>query len=547
LGRRFALFATVFLGGACALALEILSARVLAPVFGNALHVWAALITVTLGFLAIGYAIGGVAADRSPRGALGWALLAAAAATLGLTAVRAPVLAFATRAGFELGALLAATILFALPMTCLGMMGPIAVRLDTSDVSRAGRTAGALFCTSTVGSVAGALLTGFVLAPAFRVSTLLFAIAAALGALGLPWLAGGRRRGGAALAAIVAAGGSALAVRASAPPAFETTKRETWPSDGGTTSEDVRYVLRWSGPSRYGDVKVVDTHGAVYSNRLLFLDGTPQTIIQIDDDGRPLYSTMDYTYGLQLAQLARPDAKRAMVIGVGGAGLCRILDEKGVSVDLSEIDPEVARLAKEFFGLRATLPVATLDGAEALRRASGPYDLLVVDAYHANDIPVHLVLPEFFASVAAKLSERGIVALNCMTASGAGGERVWRAVARSMSKALPAVAIYALPEGETTNYLVFGSRSPIPSRDEVLARRRSPEHQSEMRPTRLADPRWDAHLDDVVSRLVPIPFDGTGPDLSADWNPLPEWQIPASLAIRRSVVAAFPADLLTQP
>ncbi|MBI1853518.1 MAG: fused MFS/spermidine synthase [Planctomycetes bacterium] len=545
MGRRFALFATVFVTGACALGLELLSARVLAPVFGNALHVWAALITVTLGFLAIGYALGGVAADRAAQSMLGLALVGAAISTIVLTWLRAPVLAFSMGVGFEIGALLAATILFALPMTFLGMMGPIAVRLDTSDVARAGRTAGMLFCVSTIGSVAGALVTGFVLAPAFRVSTLLFAIAAVLGALAVPWLAFSRRRAGALLAAVVGLGAGALGVRSNAPTVWETTKLDTWTADGETKSENVRYVLRWSGPSRYGDVKVVDTHGDKLSNRILFLDGTPQTIIQIDDAGKPLYSVMDYTYGLQLAQLMRPEAQRAMVIGVGGAGLCHILDEKGLTVDLSEIDPEVARLAKEYFGLRSTLPVSTLDGAEALRRATGPYDLVFVDAYHANDIPVHLVLPEFFAAVAAKLDRRGIVALNCMTATGEAGERVWRAVARSVSSAFRFVRVYAQPGGDTTNYLLFGSSESLPSVEACLARRRA--HDPEMARTRMPDAQWDAYLDKVVGEMHEVEFDGTGPELSADWNPLPEWQIPASLAIRRSVIATFPTALLTQP
>ncbi len=58
--------AAVVIGGASVMVVEILGSRVLAPVFGTTLHVWSALITVTLAALAIGYAWGGRIADNRP-------------------------------------------------------------------------------------------------------------------------------------------------------------------------------------------------------------------------------------------------------------------------------------------------------------------------------------------------------------------------------------------------------------------------------------------------------------------------------------------------
>ncbi len=543
---RLGLFATVFITGACALSLEILSARVLAPVFGNALHVWASLITVTLGFLAIGYGIGGIAADRRPVPAMGIALAAAAAATLLLGWLRAPVLKLSLGGGFVGGALLAATLLFALPMTCLGMIVPIAVRIGAGAFDRVGRTAGGLFAISTVGSVAGALLTGFELAPNFAVSTLLDAVAAVLLLLSVPWLVAARVSGLAAGVAILVALSVFSHRRAAGEPRFSTTWTRTYDEDGRTVTAESRLDLVWSGPSRYGDVRVVDDHAPKLSNRILFLDGTPQTVIQIDRErSEPLYSVMDYTYGLRLAQVLHPDAASALVIGVGGAGLCRILDEKGVTVDLAEIDPEVTRIAKRYFGLRESLPVVTLDGAEALRRATKLYDLLFIDAYHANDIPVHLVLPEFFALAASRLAPRGILALNCMTSTGPSGERIWRAVARSAGSALPNLEVFVLAGGETANYLLFGSASPLPDASEAM--KRWGVHDPALERARMPRPEWDSFMEAAMAKLERVPFDGAGLLLSADYNPLPEWQLPASLAIRKSVLASFPQELLIRP
>src|SRR5262245_54111374 len=64
--RAWLVRAAVVIGGAAVMVVEILGSRVLAPKFGTTLHVWSALITVTLAALAVGYAVGGRVADRRP-------------------------------------------------------------------------------------------------------------------------------------------------------------------------------------------------------------------------------------------------------------------------------------------------------------------------------------------------------------------------------------------------------------------------------------------------------------------------------------------------
>ncbi|MGH7473311.1 MAG: fused MFS/spermidine synthase, partial [Candidatus Methylomirabilales bacterium] len=63
---RLWLFVTAFITGAVVMALEILGSRLLAPMFGNSLFVWGALIGVILAAMSSGYATGGWLADRRP-------------------------------------------------------------------------------------------------------------------------------------------------------------------------------------------------------------------------------------------------------------------------------------------------------------------------------------------------------------------------------------------------------------------------------------------------------------------------------------------------
>src|ERR687894_717493 len=76
------LLAAVFLSGGVLLGVEMASSRVLAPYFGNSLFVWASIIGVILGGLAVGYWLGGALADRFPTPVTLAAVLGAGAAAV---------------------------------------------------------------------------------------------------------------------------------------------------------------------------------------------------------------------------------------------------------------------------------------------------------------------------------------------------------------------------------------------------------------------------------------------------------------------------------
>jgi len=90
---RLGLFGTAFVTGGVVMALEILGSRLLAPVFGNSLYVWGALIGVILAAMSSGYATGGWLADRHHGGAvLASLLLASGTWTFLLAWVGQPVM-----------------------------------------------------------------------------------------------------------------------------------------------------------------------------------------------------------------------------------------------------------------------------------------------------------------------------------------------------------------------------------------------------------------------------------------------------------------------
>lgn len=158
------------------MAIELLSGRILAPNFGNSIHVWGGVITVFMLALALGYLLGGRWSlyDPSLR-RLALILIAGAAAAIPVMLLGDPVLDWV----FDLiqdpryGSLLSATLLFFIPTTLAGMVSPYAVRLLVDQSQLSGHLAGLLYFCSTFGSAAGTLLTSFYLVLYFEINQIL--------------------------------------------------------------------------------------------------------------------------------------------------------------------------------------------------------------------------------------------------------------------------------------------------------------------------------------------------------------------------------------
>ena len=222
---RYYPLAFVTVTGSVVMGLEILGTRVIGTVYGASLFVWGALLTTTLVCLAIGYAIGGVVADRWPHDWLLYLLaILAGGASLAIPAMQGLLEPCFHRFGARGGALVSAFAIFAGPLMLLGVASPFVVRLLARGLRTTGRIAGAVFALSTTGSVAGTLLASFYLIPEFGTRWSLAVQGAALilvGAIGLAVRFGARALPAAALAAVawpIACGGPCLG------------RRTPWPS-----------------------------------------------------------------------------------------------------------------------------------------------------------------------------------------------------------------------------------------------------------------------------------------------------------------------------
>ena len=83
-----------------------------------------------------------------------------------------------------------------------------------------------------------------------------------------------------------------------------------------------------------------------------------------------------------------------------------------------EIDPEVVRIARDpglFRFLSACAPDARIvlgDGRLTLAASPDRYDLIILDVFSSDAIPVHVLTREAFAGYLARLAPRGVIAVH---------------------------------------------------------------------------------------------------------------------------------------
>ncbi len=150
-------------------------------------------------------------------------------------------------------------------------------------------------------------------------------------------------------------------------------------------------------------------------------NGVRHTVLDL---GAPHQPGLEYARNTLLALAFSPAAQSALVLGLGGGSIPRMLlaAKPGLRIDAVEIDPVVLEVARRFFGMGEfqDLLVHLEDAAAYLARCQTRYDIIVLDAYMGETMPAQCTSREFFGDVRCRLSERGVLAVNCMTGDKAG-------------------------------------------------------------------------------------------------------------------------------
>jgi len=194
--RNAAAAVIVFVGGFIIMVLEIIGARFLAKDFGSSFHVWVSQIGVVLIALALGYYVGGALADKwqrlsfllvllLPAGLIQFLIPNCARWLIDAIVLRHPPDQPIPPLWLKLDPVMGSALVFLMPCVVLAMLSPYMIRLCTSNLARVGRSSGFIIAASTLGSIAGVFVAGFVLVDQMKISHIFRAMGGLTVLLGL--------------------------------------------------------------------------------------------------------------------------------------------------------------------------------------------------------------------------------------------------------------------------------------------------------------------------------------------------------------------------
>ena len=393
--NRYLLELVVFVCGAVVMVYEIVGSRVVAPYFGTSIYVWTSLIGVILASLSLGYWLGGRLADRrASMKMLAYIIFGAAIFVLLNVAFKDLMLGFLGNnlKGLMWRTLFAALLLFAPASIFLGMVSPYAVRLKIINVQTSGRTVGNLYAISTIGSIAGTFIAGFLLIPLIGTVNILYALALILILLALIIYPGFLGKGDRVFYILV--------LLAAAYGAYDHN-----------TGKDS--VIRLD--TRYNHVQIFNTN--------YWENGKPVRVMKVNNEySSAIYPGSDslvyeYLQFFRLAEHFNAGFSSALVIGGAGYSYPRYYLQQypDATLDVVELDPALTRLAKTYFRLEddPRMTIHHEDGRTFLNKRQGKYDVIFVDAFKSLlSVPFQLTTIEAVTKEHDMLNENGIVVKN---------------------------------------------------------------------------------------------------------------------------------------
>ena len=169
----------------------------------------------------------------------------------------------------------------------------------------------------------------------------------------------------------------------------------------------------------YGTYRVVESSPG---RHVLYSGTTIHGMQVLTADGRAEPRSYYYRGGplgqVLTALLADPRQVRIGAVGLG-AGAVAAYGRPGDQIEFIEIDPTVVAIARDprlFTYLddsRASVEVVVDDGRLALERTPpASFDVLVLDAFSSDAVPVHLLTTEAFATAMATVRPGGVIAVH---------------------------------------------------------------------------------------------------------------------------------------
>jgi len=396
--KKYILECSSFIAGALGMIIELVAARILSPYLGNSNLIWTCIIGMMLAFMSIGYYIGGKLADKKPNQNILSLFILNAALFISLipiieVSIIKQLASYSTMINPSIIAIICSTITFGLPSLFLAIVSPFAVKLKEKNESDIGKVSGKMSALSTIGSIFGTFLAGFVLIPKIGVKNIIL------------------------LTTIITFLLSFILY----------------------TEKDWKYTLK-------SLITLLALIGIILLGRNIFNKSNPDIILDTDSEYSRIwirkfnrnnneYYTLEADKGYE--SIATKDGnlysdymnyynlfdyyqnKTENVLMIGGAAYVYptyfLNNFSSNNIDVVEIDPKMTQLAEKYFNLDKNnnrLKIYHQDGRTYLNHPQKTYDCILIDAFKGINAPFHLATYEAMVNAKKALNDDGIVITN---------------------------------------------------------------------------------------------------------------------------------------
>jgi spermidine synthase len=169
--------------------------------------------------------------------------------------------------------------------------------------------------------------------------------------------------------------------------------------------------------SFFGVLRVSDSEGVHSLAHGSTIHGSQQFAPEISLQPTTYYQTDSGVGRLMTALTAGGNARKMGIVGLG-TGTLAVYGRDIDQIDFYEIDQKVVEIAEnpDFFTFLAdsasVVEISVVDGRLGLAASLGGYDMIVLDAFSSDSIPVHLLTKEAFEIYVDKLNPDGVLAVH---------------------------------------------------------------------------------------------------------------------------------------
>jgi predicted membrane-bound spermidine synthase len=378
-----------FVSGFSLMTFELAAARVLAPSIGSSTYVWTSVIGVIIAALSLGYWVGGKMADARNRATdIAWLCLAIAA-TITMTLLTYLSLIDTTVQSVEdarMQGVVASLLLFAPTSFLIGILSPYLVKLKVTSLATSGQSFASLSAFESIGGITGTFITGFILfgyigaREAFAVVVLLLLLSSWLIFPKVRWIER-------AVVSFVITVICLASLQIITPGHIDTASAHYSIFNGTLAGEPVRGIA--TGPN--------GTQSGVYIN-------DPNKLV--------------FWYTQRMAEVVAqaPKHDRILILGGGAFTLPQYLAKTypDSTVDVVEIDPELADIARRYFHYADPKNVNMIfeDARTYVNKSKQTYDVILVDVYSDSSVPFSLMTKEYGQQLARLVAKDGVVVVN---------------------------------------------------------------------------------------------------------------------------------------